>query len=175
MKSVKNNCIDFLNWINKNKFFKFKDDTYYQTNPVNKPNKYYTLDKLFDLYIVKSLEEQIKKSEYILKLEEDWEDEGGLVINPVAYKRAIDFLLLLQKEIGNFEVPDISPVRDGSVDLSFGSGRPLKNFPRLLINFSENRMDYYGDVTDDIDRIKNEQIEIYDLKLFEWIKEKFGY
>lgn len=104
---------------------------------------------------------------YILSLEKSWDDEGAYPVNKKAYTRTNEFLFKLINDIGEFEMPSINLCNDGSVDLSFDKGKT-----RLLINISENRIGWYGDLGNNEDSIKHSQVELYNKDLFDWINTK---
>ncbi len=99
----------------------------------------------------------IRESEKMLSLNENWDDEGALVITEIIWRSAIDFLrkhseYILQNQAINIQAPQINPCRDGSVDLSWRTPKA-----RMLINFKNDGSDlahYYGDYYNNINSIK---------------------
>ncbi len=95
-----------------------------------------------------SIIEEIKRSEYILNLKGDWDEEGAEKVNENTWCSAVRFLInysqyLLDSNIV-IEAPEINPCRDGSIDLSWRTDNA-----RLLINI-QNKKDgeavFYGDL-----------------------------
>ena len=94
------------------------------------------------------LAESIKKSRYILDLEDDFDDEGSSGYEFETWKRAVDFLVnsakwALEKNSAVIDNPNIYHGPDGSIDVLW------KNADyRLLINFPKdnaNPVTFYGD------------------------------
>ena len=92
----------------------------------------------------------IEDSKYMLELEEDWDDEGGMPIDEVTFERASDFLLgyaewLLDNKNVVIQTPEISPGPENSIDIHWR----LENY-RMLINIPSNpqkQAGFYGDDT----------------------------
>lgn len=97
---------------------------------------------------LKHISTTINNSNYLLKLEEDWDSDGALGINELVYYRAIKLLVTYSKSIlKNFEIaiksPDISAGRDGSIDLNWkneNSGMLI-----TILNTPDFNIHYYGD------------------------------
>lgn len=104
---------------------------------------------------------EIKKSiddaKYMLDLEEDWDDEGGMPVDKNTFIRAIKFLInysvwLLRNQSIFLVPPQIHPGPDGSIDILWRT----KNY-RMLINVlpnPERQFEYYGDDKKDGNSIK---------------------
>lgn len=103
------------------------------------------------------IECEIQASDYILELEDNWDDEGALRVDDVVYKNATNFLINYSKWIFQnkgyiIQAPQINPCRDGSIDLSWRIPKA-----RMLINFKNDGSDlahYYGDYYNNINSIK---------------------
>lgn len=97
---------------------------------------------------LKSLIESVESSKYILDLEDDWDEAGALSCNEESYNNAIKLLIKYSKELlTQYSViiknPDISPCRDGSIDLEWRDDNSS-----LLINIttkSEIDIHYYAE------------------------------
>lgn len=103
---------------------------------------------------ISELELTITESKSMLDLEEGWDDEGALPIKTQLWLKMSKFLWSYNKYIfGKYHkslvTPDIAPVPDGSIDLTW-----RLNNSRLLINFQGSEAIYYGDLGKDIDSIK---------------------
>jgi hypothetical protein len=107
--------------------------------------------------------EKIKKSFDLLKLEDDWDDDGAAKPNLKAFNNAMIFLHLLGSKIENVCVPDINPTRNGSIDIQFRNGRH-----RLLVNIDSNGASCYGDDGNNNDVIKSPDV-LFD-NIYEWCK-----
>jgi len=100
---------------------------------------------------------EIDHSKYILALQENWDDEGAEVIPKDMWYRSVKFLVDYASWIYEtyneiIETPEINPVRNGSIDLSWRTQNA-----RLLINIvnSESRIAiFYGDQYNDLNSIK---------------------
>lgn len=119
---------------------------------------------------------EIKDSEYIPTLEEDWDQDGALIIKQEIWQAATDFLLrYAQFILDNYkgiiiDTPEINPVRNGSVDLSWRTPKA-----RMLINIREEKSViqayYYGDLYNNMNAIKgNVSIEGVAEHLAVWMK-----
>lgn len=90
----------------------------------------------------------IVSSENLLKLENDWDDEGAISTNKVIYGRAIDILLNYCRDImNNYKIivsaPEINITKDGSIDLEWRSKDYI-----LLLNIQNSEdfvVQYYGE------------------------------
>ena len=98
---------------------------------------------------LRTLANEIEKSKYLLDLKEDWDDEGGLPIEFVTWKRAISFLvdyalwLYNDQQYFVIEPPQINSGPGSSIDLLWRNDKY-----RLLVNISEDSekpIEYYGD------------------------------
>lgn len=98
---------------------------------------------------LKTLADEIEKSIYLLDLEKDWDDEGGLPIKFETWKRAIsfvvDYAIWLYNAQQHFviEPPQINSGPGTSIDLLWRNDKY-----RLLVNISEDSekpIEYYGD------------------------------
>jgi hypothetical protein len=146
---------------------------------------------------MEKLFEKIKESFNLLDLQEDWDDEGAKPISEIAFARMMKFFsYLISEEIKSDDELEINPCRDSSIDLSwrknieptivpYGDGSidiclPNLKEMRLLINISDKRMGWYGDIRTDKKDItgdfptKGEQEEIYSEELLNWIKNHIG-
>jgi hypothetical protein len=93
------------------------------------------------------IEKAIESSEFILKLEENWDEEGSPRYSEETWHRATQFVrktaLLYKKEIGVWiDPPKITPGPDGSIDVRWKSSKRS-----ILINFPANSntpADFYG-------------------------------
>lgn len=88
-----------------------------------------------------AIREKIDRSNDLLLLKYNWDDDGALAVNEVSLKKATSFLEKYSVRIldlygKNLIAPAISPVRDGSVDLEWN----LKN-SYLVVNFN-NKDDF---------------------------------
>jgi hypothetical protein len=99
----------------------------------------------------------IEQSKYILTLKEGWDEEDALPIDKAIWENATSFLSAYVKYVHQhcgvpLELPEINPVRDGSIDLEWRTSRG-----RLLINFNKKNpqeASFYGDRYADEDSIK---------------------
>jgi len=120
------------------------------------------------------VEELIEQSRYILTLEEGWDEEDALPVNKAIWENATSFLRAYAKYINqhydfSFELPEINPLRDGSIDLEWRTSKG-----RLLINFNEknpHEASFYGDRYADEDSIKG-NVDVKEVKehLAIWMK-----
>ncbi|PWV51903.1 ANTAR domain-containing protein [Chitinophaga sp. S165] len=104
-------------------------------------------------------EKLIEQSKHILMLREGWDEEDALPIDEIIWENATSFL---KAYVGYFdqiyltalELPEINPVRDGSIDLEWRTSKG-----RLLINFNHRNLQkasFYGDRYANEDRIKGD-------------------
>lgn len=106
-----------------------------------------------------NLAQEIKSANYILGLEDDWDDEGGIGYSENTLKSAIDFVInyslaIWEEESVLIDAPQITPGPDGSIDLSWD-----ENDYRLLINVHpspKNIASFYGDNRTDVPHIKGD-------------------
>lgn len=104
-------------------------------------------------------EKLIEQSKHILMLREGWDEEDALPVDKVIWENATSFLKAYvryfdRKYLTALELPEINPVRDGSIDLEWRTSKG-----RLLINFNHRNLQkasFYGDRYADEDRIKGE-------------------
>ncbi len=104
-------------------------------------------------------EKLIEQSKDILMLREGWDEEDALPIDKIIWENATSFLKAYvkyfdRKYLTALELPEINPVRDGSIDLEWRTAKG-----RLLINFNHKdlqRASFYGDGYTDEDRIKGD-------------------
>lgn len=95
---------------------------------------------------------EIEKSAAMVELEPGWDDEDALPISLDTWKKAVEFLSMHAKNIYNsyncvIKEPDIAPVRDGSIDLTWRTEKV-----RLLVNVKNSPKaiaSYYGDFYSD--------------------------
>jgi hypothetical protein len=102
-------------------------------------------------FCLNKIKKRVEESRRMLLLEDNWDDDGAIAINPEIFNRATRFLEDYALRI--FDVsdkiliaPDIMPVSDGSVDLEWS----LEN-SSFLINFKNTVEDiafYYGEFKD---------------------------
>ena len=103
------------------------------------------------------LDELIEQSKYMLALEEGWDEEDALPIGKAIWENATSFLRAYAGYIHQhyeiqLELPEINPLRDGSIDLEWRTSSG-----RLLINFDKENpreASFYGDRYADEDCIK---------------------
>jgi len=96
------------------------------------------------------IEKAVENAKYILRLSDNWDDDGALKIPELIFNRAVDFLYLYSKrafDVFNFVIraPIIQPVKDGSIDLEWDTEKAF-----LLINFKNSQTPtafYYGEFT----------------------------
>jgi len=108
-------------------------------------------------YKPSALERLITDSKYIYSLTDGWDGEEAEIISKGLWITVTKFLRkyyeFIENELGiKIPLPDINPVRDGSIDLEWHTERG-----RLLINFSDKRPTaaaYYGDKHKNIDSKK---------------------
>lgn len=101
-------------------------------------DKSYTVPSvLFDLV------DEIKDSKYILDLENDWDNMGGIPISSDLYSKAIDFLLMyaiyIYKDDNKtvIQSPEINPCCNGSIDFSWST-----TGARMLVNIKYKNEKY---------------------------------
>jgi hypothetical protein len=97
--------------------------------------------------------EKIRKSFEILKLEDDWDDDGAMKANLNVFNKAMVFIHLLIAKVDNLSVPEIDLCRDGSIDFDFRN----KDY-RLLVNVQVDHISCYGDNGDNGNVIKSPDI-----------------
>jgi hypothetical protein len=98
------------------------------------------------------IEDRINSSKRILDYKNNWDDNGGIPVNPTIFERATNFLRDYAESVFDvcnkaLRTPDINAVGDGSVDLEW-------NFENayFLINFKNTEEDiafYYGEFKED--------------------------
>jgi len=82
----------------------------------------WTTYKFYTKKDFKLIDEAVKKSEYILEIEDNWDGEGSPGYSESTWKKAINFIYLYAEEIWNklninISPPDILPGPEGSIDL----------------------------------------------------------
>lgn len=120
--------------------------------------------------------DELEYSKYILDLNnKDWDDEGAKPIENELYLKVVKFLgdysIHLFKNSCIIDFPEINPLVDGSIDLSWRSKQA-----RLLINFKTVAdgiiVKYYGDLYKAMSDISGSiNIERLDFPLIEWMKQ----
>ena len=116
---------------------------------------------------MKKLFEEIKKSFSLLDLKEDWDEDGAKPPTEISFSKMLEFFgCLMSKNIDTNIEPNIFPCGDGSIDISFR----IENDIRLLINISDERIGWYGDINGNPPIINGEQKDVFNDELFEWIK-----
>ena len=104
---------------------------------------------------LQTLKQEIQNSKYILKLTNNWDENGALPISPMIYDSAIRFLqnytlFIFKKYKTIIETPSINPVNNGSIDLEWHTPNA-----RLLVNIRDTQNAYYyGDQHKNINSIK---------------------
>ncbi len=106
-----------------------------------------------------NLAEQIRKSAYILELEDNWDDEGSEVYSKETFSAAINFAIdycktIWEEEFVLIEAPKISPGPEGSIDLLWD-----KQTYRLLLNihpYPKQTASFYGDNRTPVPNIKGD-------------------
>ena len=92
-------------------------------------------------YNLGQISDAILESEYLLDLEEDWDDEGADSTNFETYKNAIDFVISSSKFLNTYsskvEKPFIDITRDGSISVQWDT--PKATF---FIIFKKNNKEY---------------------------------
>lgn len=122
------------------------------------------------------IDHAIDKSNYILKLQDGWNEHDSIKISEIAYNNAIEFLKLYSNsllELSGFIInaPSISPLDDGSIDLYWKN-----KTASLLINFHEEYKDiafyYFKDNQTEPTYDSNGQIPISTIKdsFANWLK-----
>ena len=112
---------------------------------------------------MKKLIENIKT---ILELKADWDDNEGIPVNSIAFKKAMELLFRLLNQ-GNIIIPDISSCGDGSLDMCWQTTNA-----RLLINISEGLIDWYGENSAK-HKIYRKQKNTYNTKLYKFVRNNF--
>ncbi len=92
--------------------------------------------------------QEIENSKYILELDDDWDDEGGVAYQESTWKRTIQFISSYTKWVFDeislvIPTPKIAPGPNGTIDILWKSS----NY-RLLINIPDNlkkQASFYGD------------------------------
>lgn len=111
----------------------------------------------------------IEDSRCMLDLEDDWDGYGASTISRDVWERATGFLRIIQDDL--VDVPRISPLADGSIDLHWKT-----NTYELLIYVPADTNElaqYYGDDGKEGSSIKGElDITKSDQKLIAWIIER---
>lgn len=87
-------------------------------------------------------------SEDLLKLEDDWDDEGAIATNVLTHGRAVELLINYSKNLlSNYNciitAPEINITKDGSIDLEWRTENNI-----LLINIQNSEdliVHYYGE------------------------------
>jgi hypothetical protein len=98
-------------------------------------------------YINDELQKEIDRSQEILKLKDNWDDEGSPAIKKETLKKAIEFIkkqaeIFWDKKMKHIDVPEILPGPNGSIDILWD-----KEKYELLLNFpadKERVISYYG-------------------------------
>lgn len=90
----------------------------------------------------------IREAEYILDLEDDWDDEGAVSISIDTFDKAINFIKeysisLLENHKLILVAPTISPVGNGSIDVLWQT-----QDNSLLVNINNGNFAYYYGVLD---------------------------
>ena len=101
----------------------------------------------------------IKKAQVINNLPYNWDEEGGLAIDPETLNNATDFLkkhveFILNQYGVEIQLPEINPCKDGSIDLEWHT-----QLAKLLINIRKDNDGsytayYYGDKHKNKNQIK---------------------
>jgi len=118
---------------------------------------------------------EITRSRYILKLEDDWDDEGGCGYEKTTWERATTYLrrhaLWLEENFDiPIDVPKIAHGPDGSIDI-YWSG---DNY-RLLLNIpedTERRATFYGEDSNEISFKGELDTNAYNQGLIVWLMNK---
>lgn len=119
-----------------------------------------------------SLDAAIEKSQRLLGLPPDWDDEGALPISEATWRKATGWLrelakTLLSKRSVTLPVPNISPCADGSIDFLWRTER-LK----LLVNIQsgeDTESDFYGETTDGLKIKGTFQPRVHGLEILETV------
>jgi hypothetical protein len=104
---------------------------------------------------LKHIEQSIDEARFILALKENWDDNGAYKIQKNVFTTAQSLLEKYALFIANdletiITAPDISPVKDGSIDLEWRTPHA-----RMLVNVKPNgKIAYYGDNYNDLNSIK---------------------
>jgi hypothetical protein len=91
----------------------------------------------------------IKKSEYVMSLKDNWDDEGAVVINHTAYKLAVrDIYALFNSDINILDFY-ITPASDGSVDTQVTLGTKTSSKKMFIVSsFYEKSVQRYVEYID---------------------------
>ncbi len=122
--------------------------------------------------------EEINLSRYIIDcFSNDWDGDGAIGVNKSVYLEAVSFLVIYSKELLFkkgiiIDSPEINPVINGSIDLSWRTTKA-----RLLINFNlkgdSTIAKFYGDLYDQLTE-KSGFIDIdsktFDYSFLEWMR-----
>ena len=95
------------------------------------------------------IDAEIVLSEYIVRLKDNWDDEGAKVINHTAYNMAVnDIYSMLQCDLNILSVY-ITPISDGSVDTQITLGTESSQKKLFLVtNFKEKQVDRHLEYID---------------------------
>lgn len=115
--------------INSDDDFNINNEDFFtksQLKYIKSPISFMVADTDFVLpYDLSHIKNAIKKSESILKLKENWDEEGALPTDKKTYLKAIKFVikyssyLLESKEKTILDYPDISILRDGAIAVNW--------------------------------------------------------
>ncbi len=91
--------------------------------------------------------DEIKLSNSLLNLEDDWDSEEAMGCNPIILDRAINILLKYAQNVLKYHntvilTPEINLGKDGSIDLEWRSHNKIFLFN--IINSEELKVEYYG-------------------------------
>jgi hypothetical protein len=120
------------------------------------------------------IKKSIDEAYFMLNLEEDWDDEGGMPVDKFTFVRAIKFLINYSTFLmENYRIfltpPQLHPGPKGSVDISWRTQKY-----RMLINIPSDpakQAGYYGDDKNDGDSIKGKiPVEGVKESLASWLK-----
>ena len=112
------------------------------------PLTFEILGKNFSLnHRLKNLYHEIQESKRFLSYKDDWDDEDAIGCNAEVYLRSIDLLIVYAEYVLKFhdivfKVPEISLLRDGSIDIEWRSTNRM-----LLINVVNSQqyeVHFYG-------------------------------
>lgn len=101
-------------------------------------------------------QEAITNSKKIIELPYNWDDEGAKPVSLFNWTSTKSFLenyfsFISENTFKNLPIPNIDPVPDGSIDVSW-----INSKSRMLININGNIAKYYGDLYQDKNSIKGE-------------------